>query len=304
MANKQENEGDLVFDGGTFGDESITSTTQSSTATAEDIENMRATYARMASSMASEASTGTGIATSTPPLNMPTTSPQAMPGTYIDSIGPLKTFSVLTIAEDGSRSRVALCPGDFEKAEQLLSAEQYAQVQAMWTDDVVTAYTEAMAQNEANQPTIPVSTTPTLVARVAATQKVALKSLGVDVELTPDDVAALADGNVTAATDGAAWAANLWYAVDTTCTYNGATYKCIKAHMSMAAWTPDSMTELWSTVTSEIPEWVQPTSAETAYNTGDKVTYDGATWESTIDGNMDEPSPQAASWNDITVVAE
>ena len=35
--------------------------------------------------------------------------------------------------------------------------------------------------------------------------------------------------------------------------------------------------------------WVQPTGAHDAYDTGDRVTYQGATWESTINGNVWAP---------------
>jgi len=35
--------------------------------------------------------------------------------------------------------------------------------------------------------------------------------------------------------------------------------------------------------------WVQPTGAQDAYNTGDQVTHNGSTWESTVDANVWEP---------------
>jgi hypothetical protein len=38
-----------------------------------------------------------------------------------------------------------------------------------------------------------------------------------------------------------------------------------------------------------IEAWVQPTGAHDVYNTGDKVTYNSRTWESTVDNNSWEP---------------
>jgi len=39
-----------------------------------------------------------------------------------------------------------------------------------------------------------------------------------------------------------------------------------------------------------VEEWVQPTGSHDSYDTGDKVTHNGDTWESTIDANTYEPS--------------
>lgn len=40
---------------------------------------------------------------------------------------------------------------------------------------------------------------------------------------------------------------------------------------------------------SEITEWIQPTGAHDAYNTGDKVSHNGIIWECTSDNNIYEP---------------
>lgn len=37
------------------------------------------------------------------------------------------------------------------------------------------------------------------------------------------------------------------------------------------------------------PDWVQPTGAHDAYNTGDRVTYNGQIWVSTVDANVWAP---------------
>ena len=49
----------------------------------------------------------------------------------------------------------------------------------------------------------------------------------------------------------------------------------------------------------EIPEWVQPTGAYNAYNTGDKVRYKGHIYESIIDGNVWAPDVYPAGWREF-----
>lgn len=46
----------------------------------------------------------------------------------------------------------------------------------------------------------------------------------------------------------------------------------------------------------EYPQWVQPTGAHDAYNTGDKVTYNGKHYQSTINGNVWSPDAYPAGW--------
>ena len=50
----------------------------------------------------------------------------------------------------------------------------------------------------------------------------------------------------------------------------------------------------------DIPDWVQPTGAHNAYNTGDKVRYNGRIYESTMDGNVWAPDVYPAGWREIT----
>ena len=87
-----------------------------------------------------------------------------------------------------------------------------------------------------------------------------------------------------------AWVVGKAYAVSDRAQYNGTLYKCIQAHTSQADWTPDVTPALWKTVSvDEYPEWVQPTGAHDAYNTGDKVTYNGQHYVCTSDGNVYAP---------------
>lgn len=49
----------------------------------------------------------------------------------------------------------------------------------------------------------------------------------------------------------------------------------------------------------DIPEWVQPLGGHDAYKTGDRVTYQGKVYESTIDGNVWAPDVYPAGWKEI-----
>lgn len=72
--------------------------------------------------------------------------------------------------------------------------------------------------------------------------------------------------------------------------YDGALYKVIQAHTAQETWTPDVTAPLFAKVSiEEIPEWVQPISAETTYKLGDKVKHNGLVWESLVDYNSWEP---------------
>lgn len=49
-------------------------------------------------------------------------------------------------------------------------------------------------------------------------------------------------------------------------------------------------------VTEEYPDWVRPTGAHDAYNTGDIVKYNGKLYQSTISGNVWAPDEYPAGW--------
>lgn len=72
--------------------------------------------------------------------------------------------------------------------------------------------------------------------------------------------------------------------------YDGSLYKVIQAHTAQSEWIPSEAVSLFTKVSiAEYPDWVQPTGATDAYNTGDKVTYDGKHWVSTADSNVWQP---------------
>ena len=86
------------------------------------------------------------------------------------------------------------------------------------------------------------------------------------------------------------WAIGRAYAVGDRVQHGGTLYKCVQAHTSQADWMPDATPALWVVVSIEdYPEWVQPTGAHDAYNTGDKVSYKGKHYVCTIDGNAYAP---------------
>lgn len=71
--------------------------------------------------------------------------------------------------------------------------------------------------------------------------------------------------------------------------YEDVLYKCLTAHRAQGDWTPDVSPSLWARVLvpdqGEIPLWEQPDSTN-GYAKGDRVVYDGKTWESEVDQNV------------------
>ena len=87
-----------------------------------------------------------------------------------------------------------------------------------------------------------------------------------------------------------AWTVGKAYAVGDRARFNSTLYKCIQAHTAQADWAPDATPALWVAVSlDESPEWVQPNGAHDAYSTGDKVSYNGKHYISTIDANTYAP---------------
>ena len=80
--------------------------------------------------------------------------------------------------------------------------------------------------------------------------------------------------------------------------YQGKLYKVIQEHTSQEDWIPSELPALYLSMMPEgvIPEWVQPTGAHDAYNTGDKVIYEGEVYESLINGNTWSPVDYPQGW--------
>lgn len=95
------------------------------------------------------------------------------------------------------------------------------------------------------------------------------------------------------------WALDVHYTAGQRCRYNDILYRCIQEHTSLEGYEPPNVPALWTRngASGGIEEWIQPTGSEDAYNTGDKVTHNGKTWESNCDGNVWEPG--VYGWDEI-----
>lgn len=81
--------------------------------------------------------------------------------------------------------------------------------------------------------------------------------------------------------------------------YEGEFYKVISEHTSQADWTPDVAVSLFVEISDpsiEYPEFKQPTSTETAYMKGDKITFNGAKYISLVDYNVYSPTDYPKNW--------
>lgn len=85
--------------------------------------------------------------------------------------------------------------------------------------------------------------------------------------------------------------------------YNGVLYKVLQDHTSQTDWTPETASSLFAKIlTSEAgtpQEWEQPDSTN-PYMKGDKVIYNGKTYESLIDNNVWSPDGYPDGWKEIT----
>lgn len=83
--------------------------------------------------------------------------------------------------------------------------------------------------------------------------------------------------------------------------YEGVLYVVLTNHRTQAAWTPPAAPSLFARVLipdpDQVPPWVQPDSTN-PYSKGDRVTHNGATWVSDIDGNVCEPG--VYGWTEVT----
>lgn len=83
--------------------------------------------------------------------------------------------------------------------------------------------------------------------------------------------------------------------------YGDTLYRVLQDHTSQETWTPDAAPSLFAKVlipdSSTIPEWEQPDSTN-PYSKGDKVTYQGKIWISTVDNNV--WAPDVYGWEQVT----
>lgn len=77
-------------------------------------------------------------------------------------------------------------------------------------------------------------------------------------------------------------------------------YKCLQDHIAQPTWSPIVTPSLWAKVLipdpEVIPEWEQPDSTN-AYQIGDKVTFEGKTYECVIANNI--WAPNVYGWKEV-----
>ena len=128
---------------------------------------------------------------------------------------------------------------------------------------------------------------------------------------TPDTQAALFDAFGLDESGYPIWAqpagAHDAYNIEDVVNYKGTLYRSL---INGNVWAPDVYAAGWELVeespeepeepdepvTEEYPDWVQPTGAHDAYNTGDIVKYNGQLYISKIDGNVWAPEAYPAGW--------
>ena len=88
------------------------------------------------------------------------------------------------------------------------------------------------------------------------------------------------------------WQVGVSYVVGQYVRYEEILYKVLTAHTSQEGWTPDSASSLFAKVLIDLDggilEWEQPDSTN-PYMKGDKVTFEGVTYVSTVDSNVWQP---------------
>ena len=96
------------------------------------------------------------------------------------------------------------------------------------------------------------------------------------------------------------WETGKEYTIGNRVQHDGKLYECVNSHTSQADWTPPAAVSLWDEVKVDpetgYDEWQQPTGAHDAYNTGDRVIYNGSVYESKIDGNVWALDAYPAGW--------
>lgn len=85
--------------------------------------------------------------------------------------------------------------------------------------------------------------------------------------------------------------------------YNDKLYKVLQAHKVQSNWTPEDAPSLFAEVLTDptgetILEWSRPSSTN-AYQIGDKVIFEGKTYECIISNNVWSPTEYPAGWEQI-----
>ena len=123
--------------------------------------------------------------------------------------------------------------------------------------------------------------------------------LGLDAGL----VVAGADATLPQRPEGEEWSAPTHagdaYRADAVVTHEGKTWRSL---IPFNVWEPgvsgwrEVVTDDDGNPTDEPPEYVPPTGQHDAYHTGDRVTFEGQVYESTIDNNTWSPAEHPPAW--------
>lgn len=100
-----------------------------------------------------------------------------------------------------------------------------------------------------------------------------------------------------------AWQAGTEYRQGQRVRHADALWTVLQTHTSQADWAPDVAVSLFARVLpgqggTEAGEWVQPDSTN-PYGKGDRVTWQGKTYESTIDNNVWSPTDYPQGWREV-----
>lgn len=99
------------------------------------------------------------------------------------------------------------------------------------------------------------------------------------------------------------WNKAATYAAGQRVQYDGTLYRCLQPHTAQETWTPTAAPSLWDKVLipdpNVVPDWEQPGSTN-GYSKGDRVRFEGKTYESLIDNNVWSPAAYPAGWAEVT----
>lgn len=138
-----------------------------------------------------------------------------------------------------------------------------------------------------------------LKAELAAVVHVDLAALATDAGANPVDIA----DALIEATLKKPWRAGEAVAVGDVRYHSGNLYEVVQAHTTQADWTPNITYALWKRYYNpdNAPEpWRQPQGSHDAYRVGQRVTYNGATWENTSAANVFAPG--VFGWTNLAPV--
>ena len=138
------------------------------------------------------------------------------------------------------------------------------------------------------------------IASTRVISKMAVGTLGVAVEYTPEETQIMAiDAELPPIADGIEWKPGLNLVGGTIVVRNGVNYVVLQGHISQAGWEPENVPALFTAIKEDYAEWEQPAGGHDAYMMGDKVMYQGKKYENLIDGNVWSPTAYPAGWKEI-----